>query len=379
MTSALQHSVGGRPQPFSSTPISTSARGASVPCGAAASAVGPAPLQETSGIDKSMSSHLEAFHRDGFVAIPNAVTPDQLALLRAAAEDEIEKILESDPNRAGNRNRDRGGLRYSIGSVQQFPRQEWALMLDYLLVSCGPLLDEIFKSSEYHVVGAGGDFSLPGAQMQPLHTDLFQIPGLPDPQAAKPGEVSINDVPTPFLCINLPLVDFTVRNGPVRQIPGGTHHSREEIPSIAEEPQWMKDSLVCVPAGTALVRDVRAWHGGTPNQLPCPPPADAIGREAMSERAGFARPMLNVEFTAPWFRMVSRERPMLPEEWWAELSPRAQALTKHIVYRGDPLTRVRDDRLNAMMGNVMIKTDGRITGDYYPLLAKSCPQPQAVP
>ena len=47
----------------------------------------------------------------------------------------------------------------------------------------------------------------------------------------------------------------------------------------------MRLSTVCpVPAGGIMVRDVRAWHGGTPNL------SDAT------------RSIPNLEFYAPWFR-----------------------------------------------------------------------------
>ena len=132
----------------------------------------------------------ETFRRDGYATIPNAVTPEQLQLLRSAAEQEIAQILEADPDRQGNRNQDTGGRRYSIGSIQQFPQREWAQLIDFLLPTVGPLLDEIFTSQDYRVVGAGGDFSLPGARIQQLHSDLFAVPGdlltiRPTPAAAE--------------------------------------------------------------------------------------------------------------------------------------------------------------------------------------------------
>jgi len=290
-----------------------------------------------------VAGYLEAFQRDGYVLVPNAVTPDQLALLRTAAEGEIESILAADPDFQGNRNVGLGGRRYSFGSVQQFPREEWAQLLDYLLQTCGPLLQAIFGSSDYRCIGAGGDFSLPGAKYQPLHSDLFGVPGFPvEPPGAPEGAVTVNHLPVPFVCINLPLVDFTPRNGPTRQVPG-TQSSLEEIPTLAEEPDWMKEALVCAPAGAALIRDVRAWHGGTPNQLPVPPPADALGVECLGPAAGYARPMLNVEFTAPWFRLGARDYGMLPRAWWEELSPEGRRLTRGIVFDGQPGDRRRDD------------------------------------
>eukprot|EP01050_Picozoa_sp_SAG11_P025483 SAG11_NODE_5766_length_1467_cov_1.391813_2_plen_167_part_00 len=57
----------------------------------------------------------------------------------------------------------------------------------------------------------------------------------------------------------------TTFNGATRQIPG-TQQSRMPIPDLAAEPRWMKLATTApCPAGCALLRDVRAWHGGTPN------------------------------------------------------------------------------------------------------------------
>eukprot|EP00951_Prasinocladus_malaysianus_P036292 scaffold380929_cov50-Prasinocladus_malaysianus.AAC.1 len=76
-----------------------------------------------SGVDLDVDAVLESFHRDGYVAIPNLLSPEELEAFREAAESEIACILEADPEREGNRNVGMGGHRYSFGSVQQFPRE----------------------------------------------------------------------------------------------------------------------------------------------------------------------------------------------------------------------------------------------------------------
>jgi len=100
-------------------------------------------------------------------------------------------------------------------------------------------------------------------------------------------------------------------NGPTRQIPGA-QHSRGPIPSLSEEPEWMRLSTVCpAPAGAIVVRDVRAWHGGTPNL------SDSV------------RSIPNLEFYAPWFR-----EPMVPGISYGDyrkLSEPAQRLTRFCV------------------------------------------------
>jgi hypothetical protein len=74
----------------------------------------------------------------------------------------------------------------------------------------------------------------------------------------------------------------------------------------------MRLSTVCpAPAGAVQIRDVRAWHGGTPN---------------LSDGT---RAIPNVEYYAPWFR-----EPMLPGISRADhqhLSEHAQRLTRFVV------------------------------------------------
>ncbi len=91
----------------------------------------------------------------------------------------------------------------------------------------------------------------------------------------------MRDLPVPVLTINFPMIDLTRENGPIRQIPG-SQQWRAPIPGLAHEPDWMKLSTVCpAPAGCAVFRDIRAWHGGTPN----------LSRDV--------RAMPNVEYFAP--------------------------------------------------------------------------------
>ncbi len=131
---------------------------------------------------------------------------------------------------------------------------------------------------------------------------------LPDPY----GNVTMRDLPVPVLTINFPMTDLTFENGPIRQIPG-TQRSRAPIPNLIDEPEWMKLSTVCpAPAGTAIFRDIRAWHGGTPN----------LSRDI--------RAMPNVEYYAPWFRSEGIMRCM-PYEQWEKLSDHGQRISRLVV------------------------------------------------
>ncbi|MFT4714103.1 MAG: hypothetical protein ACI8W1_002604 [Candidatus Azotimanducaceae bacterium] len=261
------------------------------------------------------------FYRDGFVVVQNLLNAEQLSMIRSGCDRVISEIMQLDAERSGNR----GSHRYSFGSSsvtgQMSHHPEWAMLLD--LPKLDTILSAIFNSEDYITRGAGGDFCLPGAvKYQPLHSDMGDYHEHKDPASGETiyksgsfqdprGILNYRDLPCPFVACNFPMVDFTPINGPTRQIPG-TQHSREPVPDLESEPAWMKLSTVCpVPAGSGVIRDVRAWHGGTPN----------LSNET--------RAIPNAEYFAPWFRQ--NVRPSLPRELFNSLSERGQRISREIV------------------------------------------------
>ena len=257
---------------------------------------------------------VEMFRRDGFVVITNVLDDEQTAFLAAGCYEVASEVLALDTTRNGNR----GSHRYSFGGSSltrsQLHRPEWQMMLDVPVVDT--LVTAIFGSPHFALRAASGDFCLPGAVgYQPLHSDVgdWRGPGLSpfssfhDPR----GQMTIRDLPCPYVCVNFLPQDVTRLNGPTRQIPG-TQHSRTPIPTLDDEPEWMRLSTVCpASAGAIMVRDVRAWHGGTPNV------SDSM------------RAIPNLEFYAPWFH-----EPMVPGISFQDhkrLSERAQYLTRFCV------------------------------------------------
>ncbi len=257
---------------------------------------------------------VELFRRDGFVVIADVLTAEQTDILAAGCREVVDEILALDQQHAGNR----GSHRYSFGGSSltrsQLHRREWQMLLDI------PVVDEvvtaIFESPDYVLRAASGDFCLPGAvEYQPLHSDIRDwrdstttpFSSFHDPRR----QLTLRDLPCPYVCVNFLPQAVTRLNGPTRQIPG-TQHSRVRIPDLAGEPDWMRLSTVCpAPAGAIMVRDVRAWHGGTPNL------SDAV------------RAIPNLEFYAPWFR-----EPIVPGITYSDckaLSERAQQLVRECV------------------------------------------------
>ena len=109
--------------------------------------------------------------------------------------------------------------------------------------------------------------------------------------------------------------------------PLGTQSSRERIPSQADEPTWMKFATTApCPAGCALIRDVRAWHGGTPN----------LSREVR------AIPM--AAYVAPWFNPdalgrapTTNGKGLLPPSDFERLSEAGRRVAAGLVAEGEQL------------------------------------------
>lgn len=116
------------------------------------------------------------------------------------------------------------------------------------------------------------DTPLPGSDYQAVHSDI---------QLLFP-ETSLS-LPAYSIVVNIPLVDFTEENGPLEIWPGGTHlmPGPNDLAALAAQ---MPSQRVTMPAGSLLIRDMRAWHRGTPN------------------RADHARPNLALIYSRPWLR-----------------------------------------------------------------------------
>ena len=250
------------------------------------------------------------FFRDGFVVVRDALDAVQVDRLRRATDRVLDEILAVDPTCSAGGGA--GGLphRYSFGNSSASRHllhvDEWVELVD--LPTTTPLLTAIFGSANYILMGGGGDVAVPGAiEYQGLHSDNTWAEPY-DPT----GRVTSRDLPVPAVTINFTVSDLTAENGPIRQIPG-TQTSRQPIPNLGDEPDWMKLSTLCpVPAGSAIFRDVRTWHGGTPN----------LSREV--------RAFPNMEYFAPWFRSEALLRSM-PYEQWTRLSPHGQRIARYVM------------------------------------------------
>jgi ectoine hydroxylase-related dioxygenase (phytanoyl-CoA dioxygenase family) len=231
-----------------------------------------AELEQHNGLDLAIVAPEEVeracvlLKRDGFVCVRDALPAPQLARMRAATEAAIDEIDTLDPGWTHLH----GGLphRFSFGGLSMTRHRmhvpEWTELIDVAAVS--RILTAVWGGEDYLCVGGGGDVCLPGAvEYQHLHNDIPGFDRFSDHQPAigpattSGSEMDSHDLPTPMITVNFAMCDLTWENGPIRQIPG-THTSKEPIPRLGDEPEWMKyTALVGVPAGSAIIRDCRCW------------------------------------------------------------------------------------------------------------------------
>lgn len=197
---------------------------------------------------------LAIFRKSGFVVVEDVLNDVQcrevLEVCNAVAKEMV------GPHCAGNRGHGRYsfGWASSTGSILH-ERAIASNLLSHAGMILHPLLCSIFCCDEgkpqFSCYSGGGDFVLPGVEeYQPLHSDI---------QVNKSFSMKM---PPPYLSVNFCVQALTAENGPIRMIPGKTDH---DWTGRKEPAEWRNSRLFPVPAGAALVRDVRTLHGGTPN------------------------------------------------------------------------------------------------------------------
>ena len=132
------------------------------------------------------------------------------------AVDHAKRVIAEQTTATSTEKMNRGHARGSFGDQLHHP--EWVMLVD--LPTILPAIEAIWRSPNFTCMGAGGDYSLPGAKIQPLHSDMGEF--IHDPQ----GIVTFHDLPAPFIVVNFLMVDFTKENGAIRFVPA-TQRSRE--------------------------------------------------------------------------------------------------------------------------------------------------------
>lgn len=230
---------------------------------------------------KNLERATRALHRDGLVVLQNAI-PDHGPL------DHLNQKMIADAKELQARGED-SPYNYNKGNIQQDP----PLLSKYFSPSIffNPLATQVTSS----VMGPRPRLTfVSGNTAMPPETDADR--GLAQPTHSDADFVHPN---CPFaLVVNVPLVDMTIENGST-EVWLGTHHSDISIqegahgerasgriiqPALDSRRQVRPPCQPAIPKGSIVIRDLRLWHGGMPNDSTDP------------------RVMLAMIHFAPWFR-----------------------------------------------------------------------------
>ena len=205
----------------------------------------------------------QAILSEGWAVLRQVLHDPLLKALRQSCLKAAEDLLLHDPQRVGNR----GPRRYSWGgastSHHMVHLRPWAQLLDIDPVV--KVLEAIFD--EYVAIGGGGDFVLGHTDShQRLHVDL-QLEAMYE--STRPAAVVANFVVSEISC----------EDGPMRLVPktqniplasqlgkdwGYATHLQKEDNILANEN--LSYVLLCpLKPGDVVLRDMRLWHGGSPN------------------------------------------------------------------------------------------------------------------
>lgn len=189
------------------------------------------------------SRHTTELDEFGHTLIPSFASSDLLAELRAT----VARLYEVEGDTAGSEFRQEPGCLRLANLIDKGTVFQRVVAAPALLALVRHVLGADFKLSSLN-----GRTALPGCAPQPLHADMGGV-------ADERGN---------WVCNIIWMLDaYTPDNGPVRVVPGSHRWRRlpsTELPDLhATHPA---EKTVTGPAGSVVVMNAHAWHGGLDNR-----------------------------------------------------------------------------------------------------------------
>lgn len=186
----------------------------------------------------------EALDQFGYVVVEKVLDADTLSQVR----NRVEELYEAEGENAGSEFRTEEGSRRLANLIDKGEIFRQLVATPRILQLIEHVLGERFKLSSFNARSANPHSS----QAQPLHCDAAALP----------------DREGYWVCNTIWLLDdFTPENGATRVIPGSQNW--KELPQhaladpVAPHPE---EVLLTAPAGSVVVMNTHAWHGGTANR-----------------------------------------------------------------------------------------------------------------
>jgi ectoine hydroxylase-related dioxygenase (phytanoyl-CoA dioxygenase family) len=278
--------------------------------------VTPEELQAGRLADESLTLAVRTLRDTGLVVLDDVYDPAWIAELRAAYDAQLERHIAARGGVDGLNKRSFGHSHIGMFLPMVEPFSNPQVIAHPVVVQVlERVLGAEFRCSFYH-----SNTSYPGSGTQPIHRDsppLFGTElGVPHPM--------VNVV------LNIPLCDFTIENGSTEVWPG-THLIVDADPADAKALEARAAELASirtnVRAGSLVLRDMRAWHRGMPNN------------------ADYPRTMLAIVYRRGW--LLGGTETAIPRSTWEALPERA----RHI-FRNNPIVEDTPDLAGVTIGDL---------------------------
>jgi ectoine hydroxylase-related dioxygenase (phytanoyl-CoA dioxygenase family) len=228
----------------------------------ASGALSPERLQEA----------VQTFNDVGYVVIEDAYDLAFLETVRVAYEVELERFIASKGGLAALEGKTFGKNHIGFFPPLNLPLADSQLAAQPVAVQLmKALLGDDLQCAFFHT-----NTALPGSGIQPVHRDTAHLMGVPHPVAT--------------LVLNIPLCDFTIANGATEVWPG-SHLTLGTVDN--DRAAAFPSARTEVPVGSFILRDMRMWHRGMPNDADYPRTMYAI----VYERGFLRTPTITVPKT----------------------------------------------------------------------------------
>jgi len=191
-----------------------------------------------------MEQHKRELAEAGFTVLEDYMGADLLKNPRAR----VDRLLEEEGAAAGSEFKTEENARRLANLVDKGEVFREAIARPEMLALVESVLGEGFKLSSLNMRSANPH----SASVQPFHIDMGLLPD-------QKGYAVCN-------CVWM-LDDFTLENGALRVIPGSHKWGKKPQDEMADPyASHPKELLVTGRAGTVVVMNAHAWHGGTANR-----------------------------------------------------------------------------------------------------------------
>jgi ectoine hydroxylase-related dioxygenase (phytanoyl-CoA dioxygenase family) len=266
-----------------------------------------------------LAAATRSFHDSGFLIIEGLYSAAFIEQVRAAYELQLAQHIAAKGGMEGMNRRTFGHSHIGmfLPMVEPFAKEQ--IVAHPLVVQ---LLDVIlgtdFRCSFYH-----SNTSYPGSGYQPVHRDNQHLFG---------SELGVAH-PSVTVTFNVPLCDFTEQNGSTEVWPGShlvVDRNADEANQLEQRVTSMASLRTNMPLGSAVLRDLRTWHRGTPNRTAAP------------------RSMLALVYRRAWLHEITELH--IPRTIWENWPERARQ-----IFRNNPITEAAADLAGVTMFDLIDK------------------------